>query len=185
MILGFQDFAAIAKTYGSKDAATIMNSCGTSLVLKLADEATAKIFSGRFGETQDWEITETRSVGEGKKHDSVSYSRVKRTDRLILPSEIQGLPKLAGYLLIPEHDPAKIELQIREANRLPVRNEDFILRSGLSLDTIRVRERQLKQVWKLIDKVVQEPAAAYVPGSLRDQGGSKNRGRSRPHGDGP
>ena len=165
MILGFQDFAAIAKTYGNNDAATIMNSCGTSLVLKLADEATAKIFSGRFGETQDWEITQTRSVGQGKNRDTVSYSRVKRTDRLILPSEIQGLPKLAGYLLIPEHDPAKIELQIREANRLPVRNEDFILRSGLSLDTIRVRERQLKQVRKLIETVVQEPAAGYVPGS--------------------
>jgi type IV secretory pathway TraG/TraD family ATPase VirD4 len=165
MILGFQDFAAIAKTYGSNDAATIMNSCGTSLVLKLADEATAKLFSGRFGETQDWEITETRSIGQGKSRDSVSYSRVKRTDRLILPSEIQGLPKLAGYLLIPEHDPAKIQLQIRAANRLPVRNPDFILRSGLSLDTIRVRERQLAQVRKLINKEAAEPAAGYVPGT--------------------
>ncbi|GFO63163.1 type IV secretion system DNA-binding domain-containing protein [Geomonas paludis] len=165
MILGFQDFAAIAKTYGNNDAATIMNSCGTSLVLKLADEATAKIFSGRFGETQDWEITETRSIGQGKSRDSVSYSRVKRTDRLILPSEIQGLPKLAGYLLIPEHEPAKIELQIRAANRLPVRNRDFILRSGLSLDTIRVRERQLAQVRKLMEKGALEPAQGYVPGT--------------------
>ena len=140
VLLGFQDFAAIAKTYGREDAETILNSCGTSLVLKLSDETTARIFSGRFGETQDWEVTETHSTGEGKSRNGVSFTRAKRTDRLLLPSEIQSLPKLQGFLLIPEHEPAKIKLRINGANQLPAVNKAFILRPGLSLDDIKAKE---------------------------------------------
>ena len=166
VILGFQDFAAIAKTYGDNEAATIMNSCGTSLVLKLADEATAKIFSGRFGETQDWEINESRSLGQGNHRDSVSYSRVKRTDKLILPSEIQGLPKLAGYLLIPEHDPARIQLQIGPANRLSARNPAFVLRPGLSLDAICAREESVQRCRQVLREGFPEPEPGFVPGGF-------------------
>jgi type IV secretory pathway TraG/TraD family ATPase VirD4 len=140
VLLGFQDFAAIVKTYGREDAETILNSCGTSLVLKLSDETTARIFSGRFGETQDWQVTETRTLGQGKTQASSSFSRSIRTDRLILPSEIQSLKKLVGYLLIPEHEPAKIMLRIAAANQLPAANRAFTLRPGLSLDDIQARE---------------------------------------------
>jgi len=138
VLLGFQDFAAIVKTYQKDDAETILNSCGTSLVLKLADETTARIFSGRFGETQDWQVSETRTIGQGNAPAS-SFSRSMRTDRLILPSEIQSLKKLEGYLLIPEHEPAKIMLKIKEANQLPAVNKAFILRTGLSLDDIKAK----------------------------------------------
>lgn len=165
VILGFQDFAAIAKTYGNNDAATIMNSCGTSLVLKLADEATAKMFSGRFGETQDWEVTESRSLGQGSSRDTVSYSRVKRTEQLILPSEIQGLPKLSGYLLMPEHDPARIKLNITQANQLPSRNPAFVLRPGLSLDAICAKEEHVEKCRQAARADVMEPVWEYVPGT--------------------
>ena len=145
VLLGFQDFAAIVKTYGREDAETILNSCGTSLVLKLSDETSARIFSGRFGETQDWEVTETHSTGEGKSRNSVSFSRAKRTDRLLLPSEIQSLPKLQGFLLIPEHEPAKIRLRINLANQLPAVNKAFIIRSGLSLEDIQAKEKAIEK----------------------------------------
>jgi type IV secretory pathway TraG/TraD family ATPase VirD4 len=165
VLLGFQDFAAIAKTYGREDAETILNSCGTSLVLKLADEGTARIFSGRFGETQDWEVTQTRSIGMGKSRDSVSYSRVKRTDRLILPSEIQGLPKLAGYLLIPEHEPARIQLRIEAANLLPARNPAFVIRAGLSLEDISAREMRSDDLKQSLLHCFTAPVPGFVPGS--------------------
>lgn len=140
VLLGFQDFAAIVKTYQREDAETILNSCGTSLVLKLSDETTARIFSGRFGETQDWQVTETRTMGEGNAPAKSSFARSMRTDKLIFPSQIQSLKKLEGYLLIPEHEPAKIKLKIEEANRLPVVNKAFMLRSGLSLEDIKAKE---------------------------------------------
>lgn len=160
VLLGFQDFAAIAKTYGREDAETILNSCGTSLVLKLSDESTARIFSGRFGETQDWEVTETRSRGEGRSRNGVSFTRAKKTDRLLLPSEIQSLPKLQGFLLMPEHEPAKIQLRIEPANQLPASNKAFILRAGLSLDDIQAKEAELK---KLKAGVLPLPQKREVP----------------------
>jgi len=46
-----------------------------------------------------------------------------------------------------------------------VRNEDFILRPGLSLDTIRVRERQLERVRQFVRNELPEPAPGYVPGT--------------------
>jgi hypothetical protein len=144
VLLGFQDFASIEQIYGLQDAKSILNSCGTSLVMKLADEASASYFSGRFGDTQYREITESRSQTQGSSKVTSTFSEVTRTEKLILPSEIQGLKKLEGYLMIPEHEPAKIKVKIRPDNNLPAVNPSFMLRSGLSLSDIRANERRIE-----------------------------------------
>jgi len=74
-----------------------------------------------------------------------TFSEVTRTEKLILPSEIQGLKKLEGYLMIPEHQPAKIRVKIGPANCLPAVNPSFVLRSGLSLSDIRANERRVEE----------------------------------------
>jgi len=112
VILVFQDFGAVEHIYG-KAALTILNSCGSSLVLKLSDETTAKIFSGRFGEQEYWYTSECSMDGGEYGYGLI---RQKRIDPLILPSEIQELQKLTGYLLIPEHNPARVQLQIQKVN---------------------------------------------------------------------
>lgn len=145
VLLGFQDFASIEQIYGLQDAKSILNSCGTSLVMKLADEATASYFSGRFGDTQFKEITESRSLTQGSSRVTATFSEAVRTEKLILPSEIQGLKKLEGYLMIPEHEPARIRVKIRPPNELPVVNPSFMLRSGLSLGDIRAKEQRIEE----------------------------------------
>jgi len=141
VILGFQDFAAIENIYGKELAITILNSCGSSLVLKLSDETTAKIFSGRFGECQYWESSETQTMKDDS-NGGISLQRQKTTEKLILPSEIQGLPKLVGYLLVPEHEPAKIALSWKHpANNLPDIHEAFIARPGISLEEAEARAK--------------------------------------------
>ncbi|OGT96399.1 MAG: hypothetical protein A2X80_01115 [Geobacteraceae bacterium GWB2_52_12] len=145
VLLGFQDFASIEQIYGLPDAKSILNSCGTSLVMKLADEASASYFSGRFGDTQYREITESRSQTQGSSKVTSTFSEVTRTEKLILPSEIQGLKKLEGYLMIPEREPAKIRVKIKPPNRLPAVNPSFVLRSGLSLGDIRANEKRIEE----------------------------------------
>lgn len=145
VLLGFQDFASIEEIYGPRDARSILNSCGTSLVMKLADEASAGYFSGRFGEVQYREIAESRTLAPGSSKVTATFSEVTRTEKLILPSEIQGLKKLEGYLLIPEHDPAKIRVKIQPPNKLPSVNPAFILRDGLSLEDITAKERKIEE----------------------------------------
>lgn len=141
--IGIQDFAALKRIYGPEDAITIFNSCGTSLVLNLADPDTAEYLSKRFGDSQYWEAQETRSMGVEDGRDGISLQRQKRTERLILPSEIMQLPKLTGYLKLPEHDPAKIRLRIEPANNLPVLHPAFILRPGYELDDLQARDEQV------------------------------------------
>lgn len=148
--LGFQDFAAIVKIYQREDAETILNCTGTSLVLRLSDEPTAKVFSGRFGERQYWDTTETFTMGTADSKDGISLVRNKVTEKLILPSEIQSLPKRVGYLMIPEHEPAKIELKITAANNLPVVNPAFIPSDRISLDELEARDEQLKRVKDMV-----------------------------------
>lgn len=145
VLLGFQDFSSIEEIYGPRDARSILNSCGTTLVMKLADEASAGYFSGRFGDVQYREIAESRTLAPGSSKVTATFSEVTRTEKLILPSEIQGLKKLEGYLMIPEHEPAKIRVKIGPPNELPAVNPAFILREGLSLDDIRERERKIEE----------------------------------------
>ena len=170
VLLGFQDFASIEQIYGLQDAKSILNSCGTSLVMKLADEASASYFSGRFGDTQYREITESRSQTQGSSKVTSTFSEVTRTEKLVLPSEIQGLKKLEGYLMIPEHEPAKIRVKIRPSNELPAVNRSFVLRSGLSLSDIRANERRIEEARQAMAEFP-APAAPQgkVDAPLRDR----------------
>jgi type IV secretory pathway TraG/TraD family ATPase VirD4 len=140
VMVGIQDFAALQSIYGREGAETIFNSCGSTLVLNVADPGTAQVFSNRFGEYQYWETAETHTMGSADMRDGLTLARQKRNEKLILPSEIQSLPKLVGYLKIPEHNPAKITIQILPVNNLPKINEAFIMRPGLSLSTVATEE---------------------------------------------
>lgn len=142
VILGYQDVAAVQDIYGPRTASTILNSCGTALVLKLSDEATAKHFSGVFGDCQYWEASLTQTMGPQDGKDGQSIVRQKTTEKLVLPSEIQGLMKREGYLLIPEHSPSKIRLEITDANNLPDVHEGFKPRVGISLAEAEVRAKK-------------------------------------------
>lgn len=140
VIIGIQDVAALQKIYGREDATTIFNSCGTTLVLNVADPDTAKFLSRRFGEAQWWDTNENHSMGVEDGRDGLTISRQKRIEALVLDSEIMSLPKLKGYLKIPEQNPVLIMLEIKEANNLPVLNQAFELKEGLSFEDIVLKE---------------------------------------------
>lgn len=100
-VLGFQSIAQVSNTYGQGEAQTIVENCGNTLILRCsASEAggTAQFASRLIGEHEiiRTQITKTRRPGEFQL--STSRSDHHLTEPAVLPSEIEQLPDLAGYL---------------------------------------------------------------------------------------
>jgi len=134
--VAIQDVARIQKVYGRELAETILNSCGTYLILKLKDPATAKVFSESMGQVQYWDANRSYRMSANDNSDVETVSRQRQTDWLVMPSEIMSLPKLHGYLMVPENNPAKIVLDIRPENRRAPQHPNFVLRPGYLLEDL-------------------------------------------------
>jgi hypothetical protein len=125
VVLGFQSLSQILATYGEEDAATIMENCTNTVVLRCSASAgggTSAFASQLIGER---EITQTNSSKDADGRTSTSTSVVKNS--LILPSEIERLPDLEGFTKIAEH-PAWFRTKL-EPYQLPQKAERFVPRS--------------------------------------------------------
>jgi type IV secretory pathway TraG/TraD family ATPase VirD4 len=102
-VLGFQSMAQVTGTYGAHDAQTIIENCGTTLVLRCSSsgqEGTAQFASKLIGDREVMREQVTRSrrgpAGGGPPQRSVVVQQV--TERAVLAAQIEQLPDLAGYL---------------------------------------------------------------------------------------
>lgn len=94
--IGYQNLAQLYDIYGNDAAKSIISSLGHSLVLRTPDPDTADFISRSIG---DAEIERIQINLDGKKNIS-SRQKIIETRRVVLPSEIMGLPDLEGYLKI-------------------------------------------------------------------------------------
>ncbi len=105
-VLGFQSISQVSNTYGG-DAHTIVENCGNTLILRCAGSengGTSQFASRLIGER---EILR-RQVSRGKDRESVFSARGARrsrsitdqhvTELAVMPSELETLPDLCGYL---------------------------------------------------------------------------------------
>ncbi len=106
-VLGFQSVAQVSETYGQGDAQTIVENCGNSLILRCSGSengGTSQFASKLIGER---EIVR-RQISRGTDRDSGFSSRGSRrsrsiaeqhvTEAAVMPSELELLPDLCGYL---------------------------------------------------------------------------------------
>ncbi|MGH8140379.1 MAG: type IV secretion system DNA-binding domain-containing protein [Steroidobacteraceae bacterium] len=106
-VLGFQSIAQVSSTYGPADAQTIIENCGNTLILRCSgsDSGGTSHFASRLiGER---EIVR-RQTSRGRDREgwlaaaglrrSTSVSEHHVTEAAVLPSELEQLPDLAGYL---------------------------------------------------------------------------------------
>ncbi len=106
-VIGFQSLAQVSTTYGTGDAQTIVENCGNSLILRCSGSdsgGTAHFASRLIGER---EIVR-RQTSRGKDRDwasifsgprrSTSTTEQRVTEAAVMPSEIEQLPDLSGYL---------------------------------------------------------------------------------------
>ena len=99
--LGFQSISQVSSTYGDGDAHTIVENCGNTLLLRASASeggGTARFASGLIGER---EVLRT-NVSHTRRPLSVfgtrTVSRQVSTEAAVLPSQIEQLPDLVGYL---------------------------------------------------------------------------------------
>jgi type IV secretory pathway TraG/TraD family ATPase VirD4 len=100
-VLGFQSVAQVSSTYGPGDAHTIVENCGNTLILRCSSSeggGTARFASQLIGEREVVRTTISRSRRVTEMLGSVSRSQHFGIEPAVLPSQLEQLPDLNGYL---------------------------------------------------------------------------------------
>lgn len=101
-VLGFQSLAQVSSTYGS-DAHTIVENCANSLILRSSASeggGTARFASSLIGDREILRTTHSRSRRPLELLGVKTTSQQVAVEAAIMPSEIEQLPDLAGYLKV-------------------------------------------------------------------------------------
>jgi hypothetical protein len=100
-VLGFQSIAQVSSTYGHGDAHTIVENCGNTLILRCSASeggGTARFASQLIGEREVMHTTVSKSRRLTELFGSVTRSEHLSVEPAVLPSQVEQLPDLAGYL---------------------------------------------------------------------------------------
>jgi type IV secretory pathway TraG/TraD family ATPase VirD4 len=106
-VLGFQSVAQVSSTYGSGAAQTLVENCGNTLILRCTGSehgGTSQFASRLIGEREV--IRRQTSLGRDRdgwfsargSRRSTSVSEQRVTEIAVMPSELEQLPDLTGYL---------------------------------------------------------------------------------------
>lgn len=106
-VLGFQSVAQVSSTYGAGEAQTIIENCGNTLVLRCSGSengGTSRFASRLIGEREVIRRQTSRGrdregffAARGSRR-STSVSEQHVTEAAVMPSELEQLPDLTGYL---------------------------------------------------------------------------------------
>lgn len=106
-VLGFQSIAQVSATYGGGEAQTIVENCANTLILRCSGSehgGTSQFASRLIGEREvvRRQISRARDreqwfAARGARR-STSVTQQHVTEAAVLPSELEQLPDLAGYL---------------------------------------------------------------------------------------
>ena len=110
-ILGLQTVSQFYETYGKYGGETMLDLPQTKILMRLTNPETAKWASDLIGERHVLIKAESESNG---KQSSTSISDQRATEQAILPSQIQKLANLTGYIKMPDENVFKFEQKYRE-----------------------------------------------------------------------
>jgi type IV secretory pathway TraG/TraD family ATPase VirD4 len=100
-VLGFQSIAQVSNTYGQGEAHTIVENCGNTLILRCSASeggGTARFASQLIGQREVTHTTVSKTRRPTELFGSVSHSEHLSVEPAVLPSQVEQLPDLAGYL---------------------------------------------------------------------------------------
>jgi type IV secretory pathway TraG/TraD family ATPase VirD4 len=100
-VLGFQSIAQVSSTYGHGDAHTIIENCGNSLILRCSASeggGTARFASQLIGDREVLRTSVSKSRRLTELLGSVTHSEQFCVEAAVMPSQVEQLPDLVGYL---------------------------------------------------------------------------------------
>ncbi len=161
-VLGMQSIAQLRVSYGRDEAEALLGQPQTQLLLRLPDPETAKWASGAIGERHI--VREVRGESHGDRTPgSQSTSWQHQIEAAVLPSQIQALPKLEGYLRVADSP------EVRRIRLTPVSRPEvawaFMQRSEPSRRPTSGSGR----------KTTRDPSGPAEPGPGRGRGGDPER----------
>ncbi|MBW4501988.1 MAG: type IV secretion system DNA-binding domain-containing protein [Scytonema hyalinum WJT4-NPBG1] len=108
--IGTQTTAQIEEIYGERGARIILQGLATKLILNIRDQATAEQFSKMIGVQERIDITRSKTYNQDNGSSSSQNQQIRET-AAVLPSELQNLPPLEGYLVIADgSSPARVRV---------------------------------------------------------------------------
>ncbi len=123
-ILGLQSIAQLRRIYGHEQAAVLASMPSTKLLLRVDEPETAAFIARQIGERESLRdeigITTTEHGGRFNTHPS------RRSEPVVMASEIQRLPRLEGYLCIAGLDRTRVKVKLCVPSR---RQVEFIPRA--------------------------------------------------------
>ena len=98
MVIGFQSFSQMIDLYGEHGAHAIADACSTWAIMRFNGDKSAEWASKGLGSSETLETSEGISYGGHEIRDGVSLSKQRKLRPIVLPTEINDLPDLQGYL---------------------------------------------------------------------------------------
>jgi type IV conjugative transfer system coupling protein TraD len=113
-VLGYQNIAQMRERYGDNDAQTIISQLRNRIALCVPDFQTAEYVSNNLGSQEIYEKDENISYGQDATRDGVTISTSREERVLVLPSEIQGLEDMRGYVrLAGRNEVMKVQFEYK------------------------------------------------------------------------
>jgi len=135
--LATQDVGQIQVEYGTELTSTIVNNCGTKVILAISEPQTGLYLSDMIGEVEVREMAETHSMGLRDLRDGINLSRSTKTKKLVLPSELQVLHNLEAFVKFPNFDYTRTKIPyVHYVDR----HVFFTLRKDMKLPPISVAD---------------------------------------------
>jgi hypothetical protein len=146
--LGTQTEVQVSKIYGNEDTQILLQGTMTKLMLRCGDPQTAETMAKLIGKQEKSEIitNHSRSSGSFGKSPTKTVNQVeqRRETFAVLPSEIQNLPDLDGYLKIDGIPAAAVRVPIVI---FPIKTPSFV---SLTEKNSQAKVDSIKEQWKNI-----------------------------------
>jgi hypothetical protein len=105
---GFQSLALLYSVYSKDEAHAIIGSAGHTVVLRTSDVDTAEYYSRSIGDS----VMEREQISVSTSNNGITKQRVRETQRAVMPTEIQSLKDLNGYIKFAGIGWSKIKIPI-------------------------------------------------------------------------
>jgi len=108
-VLGFQSIAQLRRIYGHEQAAVLASMPSTKLLLRVDEPETAAFIARQIGQRET--LREEIGISTAEHGNRYNLHPARRTEPVVMASEVQRLPKLEGYLCIAGLDRARVRVK--------------------------------------------------------------------------
>jgi len=135
-VLGFQSVAQVSSTYGGGEAQTIVENCGTTLILRCSGSehgGTSQFASRLIGQSEVLRITTSRSQRHNEWFPNITRAEHLSVEPAVMASQIEQLPDLRGYLKLasrPEWRRVRLDPETSPRERAPSPERQSTCRSA-------------------------------------------------------